>query len=257
MKITKLQTTKPKLSFALLFGILGILSLLLFTACTTEKIIVTNDANNALRNTISVSGSAEIEVAPDEAEIRFSIITEALNSSQAQQQNAQIVSQVIAALRAQGVPESAIETLAFSVDQIREWEQGQYVYKGYRVRNTIKVTTRDMTTVGDLLDRAVAAGANDVDGVSFQLSTEAQQKVREQLLQQAAEDAQNKATLLTQSLGVTLGKAITISEYNYVFTPRYYEGDLMLKSQDASASTPILARNLATSARISVVFSIA
>lgn len=237
--------------------IFGILSLLLLGACTTEKIVVTDDEASKTLNKVSVSGNAELEVMPDEAEIRLSIVTEATDLKKAQQQNAQIATQVINALKSNGVKEKDIETVNFYVEKIREWERERYVDKGYRVRNTIKITTKDMKNVGDLIDTAVNSGANDVDGVTFQLSKEAKQKVSEQLLTKASEDAKNKAELLTKALDVKLGKAVTISEYNYDIAPRSYSGyDFMAKAEAATASTPIQPKNVETSARITVVFNI-
>ncbi len=238
--------------------IFGILSLLLLAACTTEKIIVTNDQATKDLNKISVLGNAEIKIAPDQAEIMLSVVTEDKDVKKAQQKNAELATQVINALRAKGVSEKEIETLNYGIEKIQEWENDKYVHKGYRVRNTIKVTTSKLDKVGDFIDVAVNAGANDVDGVTFSLTKEAKQKVSEQLLTKASEDAESKANILTKALGVRLGKAVTISEYNYDISPVYYSGrDFMMESAaPTKASTPIQPKNVETSARITVVFNL-
>lgn len=236
--------------------ILAILSLVILSACTTERVIVTNDPSAKDLNKVSVLGNAVLEVSPDEAEIRFSVITESSDVKTAQQNNANTANKVIENLKINGLSSKQIETINFNVEKIREWEKERYVDKGYRVRNTIKVTTKDVENVGKLIDVAVNAGANDVEGLLFQLSKEAKQKTTEELLAKASQDARTKAEALTNSLGVKLGKAVTITESNYDIAPRYYDSYALKASVMESAPTPIQPKNVDTSARISVVFEI-
>ncbi len=237
--------------------IFAIVSLLLVSACATEKIIVTNAEDAKDINKVSVNGFAELEVAPDQAELRFSVVIENTDVKKAQQKNSEIANQVINALKANGVSKDEIETINYFVEKVSEWENNKYVDKGYRVKNTIKVTTKKLDKVGSFIDTAVSNGVNDFDGISFELSKEAKQKVSEELLTKASEDARNKAELLTDALDVKLGKAVTISESNYDIAPSYY-ASIEYKSMmaDNVAPTPIQPKNVETSARISVVFQI-
>lgn len=237
--------------------ILGIVSLLLLSACESEKIILTSDNNAITLNKITVSGFAELEAMPDQAELRFSVVTENSDVKLAQQKNSEMANNVISALKSKGVDKNEIETIDYFVDKIREWEKGKYVDKGYRVKNTVKITTNKLDKIGDFIDVAVDSGVNDVGGITFELSKEAKQKVSEQLLSKASEDAKNKAGLLTNALGVKLGKAVIISESNYYITPRFY-GSYELKSSSIadSAPTPIQPKSVETSASISVVFEL-
>ncbi len=237
--------------------IFAIASLLLVSACASEKIVVTNAEDAKDINKVSVNGFAELEVAPDQAVLRFSVVTENSDVKKAQSKNSEIANQVINALKSSGVDKKEIETVDYFVTKIQEWENNKYVDKGYRVKNTIKITTKDLGKIGSFIDTAVSNGVNDFDAISFELSKEAKEKVAEQLLTKASEDAKNKAELLTKALDVKLGKAVTISESNYDIAPRYY-GGLEYKSMmaDNLAPTPIQPENVETSARISVVFQI-
>ena len=38
---------------------------------------------------------------------------------------------------------------------------------GYRASSSLNVTVRDITKVGDILDQATTAGANNISGVNF------------------------------------------------------------------------------------------
>lgn len=234
--------------------ILAVVSLLFFTACTT---IVADKESVKDLNKISVLGSAQLEVAPDEAELRLSVVTEDYNVKSAQQRNAQIAGGVIDSLVSAGVDKKQIETVGYSVEKVREWEREKYVDKGYRVKNTVKVTTKSLDKVGDFIDSAVGAGANEVQSVSFSLTKDAKEKVKEQLLQKASDDAKSKAKILASALSVSLGRAVTIAESNYDLAPVYYSGALYKSAMmEASAPTPIQPKNIETTARISVVFEI-
>ncbi|MEJ2265708.1 MAG: SIMPL domain-containing protein [Anaerolineales bacterium] len=81
---------------------------------------------------------------------------------------------------------------------------------GYTVTNTVQVTIRDLNKVGQILDQAVQAGANDVSGVTFAIENPS--KLQADALGQAVSDAQNRATALAQSSGVQLDNVIDITQ---------------------------------------------
>jgi uncharacterized protein YggE len=81
---------------------------------------------------------------------------------------------------------------------------------GYTVINTVQVTIRDLNKVGQILDQAVQAGANDVSGVTFAIENPS--KLQADALGQAVSDAQNRATALAQSSGVQLDNVIDITQ---------------------------------------------
>jgi uncharacterized protein YggE len=81
---------------------------------------------------------------------------------------------------------------------------------GYTVTNTVQVTIRNLNKVGQILDQAVQAGANDVSGVTFAIENPS--KLQADALGQAVSDAQNRATALAESSGVQLGNVINITE---------------------------------------------
>ena len=80
----------------------------------------------------------------------------------------------------------------------------------YRVNNMVQVTLRDMAAVGDVIDAAVEAGANNVWGVSFDLeNTDA---LEEQAREAAVNNARARAESLAELNGVEVGEVIAISE---------------------------------------------
>ena len=67
----------------------------------------------------------------------------------------------------------------------------------YRVSNMVQVTIRDMTKVGDVIDTAVKAGANNVWGISFSL--ENTDDLEDQAREAAVKDARARAESLAGS----------------------------------------------------------
>jgi hypothetical protein len=83
--------------------------------------------------------------------------------------------------------------------------------------NVVEVTTDDLGAVGDLLDTAVEAGANQVEGIRFELTN--QEELLAQAREAAWEDAEQKAQQLADLAGVTLGNVISINESTSIPRP--------------------------------------
>jgi uncharacterized protein YggE len=82
----------------------------------------------------------------------------------------------------------------------------------YQVSNTITVTVRTISNTGTIIDAVVAAGGNLVNISSVTLSVNQPDQYYTQARQLAMTNAANEASQLAKSAGVTLGKAISISE---------------------------------------------
>jgi uncharacterized protein len=174
------------------------------------------------RNTMSVSGNAQMSVAPDRAIVYISVITEDNKTANgAHTTNRDTSNAVVAALKGSGVNASDIETDTYSLEKITNWdtEKSKYMEYGYRLTHTMKVTSAKIAEAGDLIDVAVGAGANGVPSVTFDLSKELEKKVRDDALVRATEAAKEKAQRLAKSAGVNLGKVINVQEQNFYYAP--------------------------------------
>ncbi|MBI4538758.1 MAG: SIMPL domain-containing protein, partial [Gemmatimonadetes bacterium] len=88
----------------------------------------------------------------------------------------------------------------------REVERAEARIIGYRAVNQVTATTRDLDSVGKLIDAGLAAGANRVAGIEFALANAAPH--REQALRQAVEKARREASAIADALGVPLGPVL-------------------------------------------------
>lgn len=184
------------------------------TAAESPVAAANGDAQE--ERTISVSGSGTASARPDEVAVRLGVETTAETAREAVSENSEQMAAVIDALREGGVREESIQTqmvrLRAQYETVtrepREDRERELV--GYTASNIVEARTEDLEAVGQLLDVAVDAGANRIEGLRFELSDPAEllRRAREA----AWEDAEEKATQLAELAGVELGEVRSIDE---------------------------------------------
>ena len=161
--------------------------------------------------TVSVSGSSNISLAADTATLRIGVSTVRDTVAEAQSENNEIMQRVIAAILGQNVAQEDVVTSDFSVYTERDYSDASAPVR-YHVDNTLYVTVRALDTVGDVIDAATAAGANQMYGLTFSSSGET--AAYGKALRRAYEDAAAKAALLAEAAGQTLGEVVSIKASN-------------------------------------------
>ena len=210
---------------------------------------------------MSVSGSASVSVMPDKADIFVKITSLEDRAADAQRVNAESTSRVIAALKKAGVSEEDIETSSFRLYPKQKWDEDEETYEivGYEVIHVLKVETLNVKGVGDLVDKAVEAGADGIDRVSFSLTKARHKVVTAQALEAASSDAQNKSKAISERLGVRVGKISRISESNLFYeTYEYYprEAELEYAAAVPELATPLTPGEVEVRANIELVYAI-
>jgi len=233
-----------------LFAILLILSLAL-TACI-------NLGPSAGKNEISVTGDAEKQVQPDQAELYLGVQTNDSSAQLAQDRNSLISNAVIDALKGAGISSDNIETMNYNLYpmQVYNPKTGESLQQGYQVTNTIKVTTNDFEKVGTLLSAAVNAGANEVQSVQFTLTKSKENEIKAQVLSEATSAAKSKAEAIAQGLGASLGSIKTVQESNVYFTPYIYGRAIGVAEAKTGSVPPINPQKSTVTASITVVYEI-
>jgi uncharacterized protein YggE len=212
------------------------------------------ETSNPLR-TITVTGFGQASGTPDIATIQLGVDVVDLSPSIAfNTANTQIEAIKIVLLEL-GVLESDIQTSGFNLwwndqyDSITGSATGQ---REYHAQHTLNVTVRDISQAGVVIDTAVNAGANNIFGLTFGLSdsTELSNRARVDALQ----DAQKRAELIAQSIGVSLGEVTDVTEGgNYQAIP-YSARVNGLGGGDGGA--PISGGSLAVESYMSVTYTI-
>jgi uncharacterized protein YggE len=213
------------------------------------------------RNILTVTGTHEMEVTPDMAELTLEVVTRYPTAARASEVNRETLQAVVAALKAEGVADDEIETVNVYLQKVQEWdyENQRTVDRGYEQRTTLRVTTSDLTNVGAILDAAVGAGANSVQDIAFTLTPEKQTQVKEQALAAAAQTAKGKAETLARASGATLGRITALSENSYNYQPWYANSRAVMALDVAGAEkapTPISPENVQVTVSVTIGYEL-
>lgn len=161
--------------------------------------------------TIAVAGQGEVAVAPDRARLRVGVFQVSPDLAAAQTEVNKVVRAYLVELKALGTKEANISTAGFSIQPEYVWDEKENLQRltGYRVARDIEVLVENLDKLGDYLLRATKAGVNQVQPP--QLESSKAKDIQQQALVKATQDAQAKAKLLADTLGVKVGPVRTIS----------------------------------------------
>ena len=162
--------------------------------------------------TVSVSGHGQVNVPPDTASVSIGIDVIQPTLAEAQEQATAQATTLIEALKAAGIADEDIQTAYFSVNLLRDYSENADPTKitGFEIMNQLQLTVRDTDMLGELLDEAVNAGANSINGVTFYVDD--QTAAASEARKLAVEDARTKAEELAAAAGLTLGPVVSIAE---------------------------------------------
>ena len=160
---------------------------------------------------ISVTGEAQISVAPDIAFADAGVATDAKTAREASEANNTAMTKVFAALKAANIDARDIQTSRLSLQpQYAPNRSGPSPVVGYRASNRVTVRIHDVSKVAGVIDTLVGAGANDIGNVAFEVSQAS--KLLDDAREKAVADARRKAEIYARAAGVTLGAPLSISE---------------------------------------------
>ncbi len=170
-------------------------------------------AQSPAPGTITVRGFGEASGAPDVAYVSLGVDTRNASLSEAMGEANSVMAAVIEAVRSLDIAAEDIQTVDFSV-----WSDEPMTPEGtpaegtryYRVTNVVRITVRDTTLMQDVIDVAVAAGANRIYGVTFGL--ENPDALERDARVAALENARERAAQIAQAIGVTLGEPTIVVE---------------------------------------------
>ncbi len=214
---------------------------------------------------IQVTGSGTIKAAPDRVQIEFTVVTKNPDVKAAQKENARKMDTVMSALRdpSKGnLTGREIGPTSYSISEVYFLDDALKAKYGedvtiYQVSNTISIETEKIERVGDIIDLAVAAGANSVSSLQFTLSQEKTAELRREALTIAVKKAQTDAGTVMAAMGKTLGDVHEVIVDESYQPPVYYNQDSRDLQMSAGASkTPIEPGAVEVTARITTGYVI-
>jgi uncharacterized protein len=218
---------------------------------------VTTVADTTPLRTISVVGSGQVYLVPDVAYIYVGVHSQSENVTTALNSNNDQAKKVTDALKELGVEQKDIQTTSFNIYPQQQFEPGTGTVTGtlYMVDNTVYVTVRDLTKLGELLDTVVRSGANSINGINFDVVDK--EKAQSDAREMAINNARKQAEELAKVTGLTLGDIQTIST-GYTSSPMAKEAYGMGGGGGMAAvsNTPVSAGQLVLSAEVSVMYQV-
>ncbi len=162
---------------------------------------------------ISVTGEANVSVAPDQAQIDGGVTSDAKTAREASDANNAAMGKVLLALKGAGIEEKDYQTSRLSLQPqfaapSKASERAGIV--SFRASNRVTVKIRDVTKVANVIDVLVGAGANEIGGINFTVTQAS--KHLDEAREKAIADARRKAEIYAKAAGVTLGEPLSISE---------------------------------------------
>ena len=213
-------------------GKTAFLALLIFAALPANSL----SADEAPKRTISLSASGAIKTTPDKVDISTGVNAQAPTAKEALVKNSAAMTEVIAALKGEGLDAKDIQTTNFNVQPLYEERKDGRPPKivGYQVTNSVRITVRDVGKLGQILDRVVTLGVNDARKLAMR-------------------NAIANAKLYAEAAGAKLGKVLAISEDQGIIVARSMAPAPM---EMAAKAVPIEAGTATVEARVSVTFEL-
>jgi uncharacterized protein YggE len=186
------------------------LGLILITSVVVVSIIRDRIVNNQQWQ-VSVTGQGKIEYQPDIATVRLGVqLDRVAKVEDALSQLNEKMDKMLIAVKELGIDEADIQTQSYSLYPQYDYINEVTVLSGYSANQQLLVKVRnvdqDSALIGNIIAKATQAGANQVLGVSFDISNLEELKLEARL--KAIADAKQKAGVLANAAGVRLGDII-------------------------------------------------
>lgn len=222
---------------------------------------------------ITVSGQAEVKVAPDEVVFNLSVVKLDKDLQAAKEQNDQSVRRIMELARKYNIAAQDVQTDYISVEpkyreerraqtgMINEPAEVKRVFEGYQVSKSVAIRLRDISRFESFLSDIIRAGIDRVGEVEFRTSE--MRKYRDQARALAMRAARDKAVALTKEIGQTVGRAYSIREDGYVYgsstsNTNMYANTVMTEGGSGATfdeqSTTIAPGMITVTARVTVSF---
>ena len=170
---------------------------------------------NTDKRTITVSGEGIINVVPDMATVRFGIVVQHEDPEEARRINAETARNAMNSIREMGIADSKLSLQTLRLQPVREYDPQtrRQINKGYEATRELIVVIEDLDVLPAIISSIVQKGANRLNGISYGLKDKS--AIKDRALVLAVQHAKHKATIMAQSLGVSIGQVLIISEQSF------------------------------------------
>lgn len=204
--------------------------------------------------TISVSGEASEQFAPDRAILNVSLISKNMEINQAKRENDRLTKKVVSVLSDFDIAKEKIANSQLYISPEYRYEHKKQVLKGYTVNRSLRITMDDISIHERVLSDLIKIKVSHVGGVQFALKD--RKKYSTAIQAKAFKNAKAKAEAMAKVAGVKLGKPISISTGHAApfHPPRHMMDRGMVAMEQGNSVAPSLPGMITISQSVNVVF---
>ncbi|MDD9893800.1 MAG: SIMPL domain-containing protein [Gammaproteobacteria bacterium] len=185
---------------------------------------------------INVSGVGHVSAAPDKAMISVSIEARRKRIQEARDEVSSVIGRTLSVTDSLNIDRKYINTSASTIRPEYRYNNSKRIFDGYYVSRQVIIDLRELDKIGPLTEKLLDAGINNVSPPSLG-STKAAELKRE-ALKRATEDAKLNASVIADSLGVSVGKPLSISANSNNHYPRPQRMMMKAAYADAAEAAP-------------------
>lgn len=163
-------------------------------------------------DTFTVSGEGKVVAVPDIAVVSAGVETQGSSVTTIQNEMNTKINKISDAVKRLGVDVKDIQTSDYSISPTYDYTGGTPRITGYQADSTLTIKVRAIDKANSIIDAATANGANQIGGVSFEVSDKT--KAENQAREDAVKEAKAKAQAAASAAGFTLGRVINYDETN-------------------------------------------
>lgn len=209
--------------------------------------------HGAAMGKLTVSAQGVSLVAPDMAGITVGVTSQAATAAEAMNANATAQRAVIDAVRGAGIGDGDIQTSGLNLSPLMEYADGKAPsVTGYQAQNLVTIRVTDLAALGQVLDAAVAGGANEINGINFMRDDA--QGAEDDARRDAVATARHRAEVLAEAAGMRLGPVLVIRDGAMQAPPM----PMGMRAMDAKAeaSIPVEAGRMDINAAVEMDFAL-
>jgi uncharacterized protein YggE len=158
---------------------------------------------------IQVSGQGTLEVAPDMGRVSLHVRREGPDAALLTDTLNTVVADLIALAKKLGIAERDITATALSINPRYRRRGDETVADGVVASRSMELVLRDLDKFIELMNEALALGANNVDPI--RVDTSEREALEDEALSLAMEDAKAEAARVADGFGVTLGPVTSVT----------------------------------------------
>lgn len=225
---------------------------------TAQQATDTGDAGDSDGGrTITVTGSAEMQAAPDRAIIEATVEATGDSAAAVRDELSTRSESLRQALREHGLADDQLTTGRFAIrpqHDPRRPVDDEPSEPGYEGTHTITIEVDDIDATGDVIDTAIDGGADSIGRIEYTLSDSTRASLREDALQAAVDNARDEADVLADRVDASIVSVQHLNAAGGGVSPTYER--YAVAEDAAGGSTELQPEDVTVDARIEVTYRI-